>query len=451
MSLKLSPQSKVGLFAAAAIVLIVYLTLRVSDLKFSPAGTYSVYVEMKSATDVDEKTPVMVAGIQVGIVEKIELTPDNRARLKLKLRRGVNLSQDVSAELRTRGVLGDTYLELIPGKSTLSLEAGDMITQVNASADFNELTRNLNDVALNLKDISVSIKKYVTTDDSPMAKIMKNMEKLTGEIAGFAGNNRQNMDQIVSNLRDLTRDLKGMVHENSDEVGQALERINSIVAKIDQGKGTVGKLINDPTTGEKINETLDNVNDLVGPVSRLQTELGYHMEYLGSLGDFKHYVHLNLKPRPDKFFLLEFISDPDPSPNRSTTVTNVTAGGVTTSVTTEQEVVNHSKFRFSAELAKKFYDFTLRAGLIESTGGAGADYTKGPFAIKFDAFDFNNSGGVHPHLKVMGTANVTKSFYVLAGADDFINKDRRSWFVGAGFRFLDDDIKSLLGAFAFGR
>lgn len=449
--MKLSPQSQVGLFAVAAVVIIVYLTLRVSDLKFSPTGTYSVYVEMKSATDVDKKTPIMVAGIQIGVVESIELTPDNRARLKLKLRKGVTLPQDVRAELRTRGVLGDTYLELIPGTSPLRLESGDTITLAAPAADFNELTRNLNDVALNLKDISVSIKKYVTTDDSPMAKIMKNMEKLTGEIASFAGTNRQNMDQIVSNLRGLTHDLKGMVHENSDEVGQALERINSIVAKIDQGKGTVGKLINDPTTGEKINETLDNVNDLVGPIARLQTEFGYHMEYLGSLGDFKHYVHLNLKPRPDKFFLLEFISDPDPAPTRSTTLTNVTAGGVTTSVVTEQEVVSHSKFRFSAELAKKFYDFTLRAGLIESTGGAGVDYSKGPFALKFDAFDFNNSAGVHPHLKAMGTANVTKSFYVLGGVDDFINKNTRSWFVGAGFRFLDEDIKSLIGAFAVGR
>jgi len=448
MNSKITSPAKVGLFAIIIIALVTYLTLRVSDFKLSPAGTYTLKVEMKSAEGLDFKTPVMVAGIQVGIVEKITLTDHNTALVHVKIRKGVVLPKDAKAEIRTRGVLGDYLLELMPGDSPVPLEGRETITRTTPSVNFSELARNLNDVAIDLKGVSGTIKKYVGSDDSAFAHIMKNMDRLTENLANFAGNNRQNMDQIVVNLKELTGELKTMVRENSGEVTQIVTRLESITQKIDAGKGTIGKLVNDPTTAEKLNEALEGVSSIVEPVSRLQTELGYHIEYLGKTNDVKNYVSLNLKPRPDKFFMLEFISDPNPSPTTSSTTSTVTSGGVTTSVTTERAEVKNNRFLFSAMLAKKFYDFTIRAGLIESSGGAGIDYNKGPFGIQFSAFNFNKAANQNPHLKVMGTLNLTKGFYVLGGVDDIISKQHGpDWFVGAGLRFLDEDIKSLIGAF----
>lgn len=106
--------------------------------------------------------------------------------------------------------------------------------------------------------------------------------------------------------------------------------------------------------------------------------------------------------------------------------------------------------KLSPDLPKKFYDFTIRGGIIESTGGVGFDYNKGPFGIQFEAFDFADQQ--RPHLKAMGTVNVTKSIYLLGGVDDFIAKGQTpDWFFGAGLRFVDDDIKSLFGAFSMAK
>ncbi len=439
---------RVGIFAIVAIAMMVYLTLRVSDFKFSPAGTYNIYVEMKSAEGIDHKTPVQVAGIQVGIVDEISLTHDNMARLKLKIRKGVTLPADVRAEVRVKGVLGDAYLELVPGQGGGSLAAGDTIRKVGSASDFNELTHNLNDVALNLKDISSSIKGYVSTDNSVMSRILTNMDKLTSNLATFAGNNRDNMNSIVVNLKELTQGLKGMVRENSAEINDTLAKLDSITTKIDQGKGSLGKLVNDSSTVDKLNEGLDNINQTIGGVNRLRMEFGYHIEYLGGTNDYKNYAHLNMWPRPDKGFLFEFISDPNPPPVRSTTTSTVTTGGISNTVVTETDQVQRNKFRISAEFAKKFYDFTIRGGIIESTGGVGLDYNKGPFGVQFEAFDFADQQ--RPHLKAMGTVNLTKSIYLLGGADDFIAKDQPTdWFVGAGLRFVEDDIKTLFGALSF--
>jgi hypothetical protein len=49
---------------------------------------------------------------------------------------------------------------------------------------------------------------------------------------------------------------------------------------------------------------------------------------------------------------------------------------------------------------------------------------------------------------MLGMVNLTKNFYVVGGADDFISRHDKSWFMGGGFRLVEDDVKSLLGIMA---
>src|SRR4029453_6193777 len=278
MSSKLSPESKVGLFALVALALAVYLPLKVSDFKYSSAGTYHVFLQMESAESIDKKTPVSVAGIQVGVVEVGELNPGNKATLKRKIRAGVVLPRDVAAEVRTKGFLGDVFLELVPGHAVEPIREGETITQVSPSANFSEVAKNLNEVAINLKSITKSIEKYVGPDDAVMTKIMKNMEVLTRNMAGFSEKNRANMDQVVENLRELTHNLNQIADKNAAGVQESIVRIEKITRTIVKGSGRIGKLFKYTTTTEKLNEALDNVNNLVGGANRLEIELGYHLE-----------------------------------------------------------------------------------------------------------------------------------------------------------------------------
>jgi phospholipid/cholesterol/gamma-HCH transport system substrate-binding protein len=126
--------------------------------------------------------------------------------------------------------------------------------------------------------------------------------------------------------------------------------------------------------------------------------------------------------------------------------TEITAGGTTNTIHTLTSTYEPEKFRFSAQLAKKIYDFTLRGGIIESRGGVGLDYDKGPLSLKFSAFDFSTKYGDKPHLKAWGSLNLTKNFYFVGGADDIINPHQPvDWFVGGGLRLVDEDVKNLIG------
>ncbi|HSA58278.1 MAG TPA: MlaD family protein [bacterium] len=438
---KSSAELKVGIFAAAALLIIAWATVRVSDKGLFGGGAYQVTVVLDSAEGLTLKTPVEVAGIQVGHVERLDLQDGRRAKADLQIDKRVVLGQDAVAQVRTKGFLGETYIELKPGDpSTGIIEGGGRISATNPYVD-------LGQIASDVKEITESLKKMVADESGPVNRVLKNMETFTKKLSEITVQNQESVNAIIANLRHFSSDIEEVMADRKESLKDTMARLNNITRKVDEGRGTIGRLVNDGELADNLNEAARGVSETVGGINRFQFEVGYHVEYLGETKDFKNYVGLAVKPRPDKYFLLEFVVDPNPSPVTKVTTTDVSAGGSTTTVVTEENVVDKDKFLVSAQLAKEFHNFTLRGGLIESRGGVGVDYRYGPFGVQFSAFDFRTDNDLRPHLKVLGSVNVTKNIFLVSGVDDFISKQQDpDWFLGAGLKFVDNDIKSLLGA-----
>ncbi len=437
-----SVEAKVGLFAAAGLLILAYATIRVSDRTMFSGGEYKVLVFIDSAEGLTRKTPVEVAGIQVGFVDDLDLHEGRRARAILKLDRQVRLGSDASVQVRTKGFLGETYIDILPGHPEVSeIPDGGRIEATNPYVD-------LAQIAQDVREMTGSMKKMLSEEENgPVTRILKNMEVFTKKLSEMTLQNQAGVNEIVANLRGFSSDLREVMADKKETLKDTMDRLDSITRKVDEGRGTVGRLINDGELADNVNTAARGLSETLGGVNRFQVEMGYHMEYLGASGDFKNYVGLDFKPRPDKFFRLEFVVDPNPSADVVVTDTAITTGTTTANIHKEESVVEKDTFKISAQLAKSFYDFTFRGGLIESRGGVGLDYRKGPIGIEFTAFDFRTDNNQRPHLKVLGSLNVTRNLYVVSGLDDFLSTQQDpDWFVGAGLRLVDNDIKSLLGA-----
>jgi phospholipid/cholesterol/gamma-HCH transport system substrate-binding protein len=125
-------------------------------------------------------------------------------------------------------------------------------------------------------------------------------------------------------------------------------------------------------------------------------------------------------------------------------VTTTTPGSTVVTETYED------KFKFSLEFAKRWGNLAVRLGLIESTGGVGADYFAFDDRIKFslDSWNYNSKepGNENAHLKATVNIGLGKTLFVNGGYDNALNSKRASAFVGLGLRFDDDDLKYLLGS-----
>lgn len=473
--LKLNPEARVGIFVLIGIILLVYMSLRVGGMQFGREEGYELFIKFDSAAGLDKDASVRVAGVEIGRIKDIALQ-NNKAKVTLRIKPDVKIGKDFTAVLKTKGLLGERYIELVPGSPNApSLEHGGELTRITTYTDIDKLIGVLGDAAAdikkatesignvlggsegqaslkniitNIEEIAERLNKIVTTNDEKFGRIVSNLEVFSDDLKGRGPDILKglkevadNLNQVIAENKDTLKDGFGNLKSATQKLGETMNTmnriaknaepkidesvnsINNIVKKIDKGEGTFGKLINDTSVHDNLNKTLTGINSYLGKMGSFKTFLGYRSEYLFDVSDTKNYISLKLQPKADKYYLIEAVEDP-----RGKSRTEL-----------------KDSLNLSVQIAKRFKDLTLRGGLIESTGGFAMDYYmfKDRLRFTFEAFDFDKNR--NPHLKTSLTLNLNKYIFVTGGYDDFVSKVKLSTpFLGIGLYFEDEDIKYLL-------
>jgi phospholipid/cholesterol/gamma-HCH transport system substrate-binding protein len=92
-----------------------------------------------SASGLTSGDSVEIAGVEIGKVGRISLSGDDQARVEIKIRGGVKLTEDVIASVRTKGLIGDRYIKLEQGGSERYIKAGGRIRETTPPLDIEEL------------------------------------------------------------------------------------------------------------------------------------------------------------------------------------------------------------------------------------------------------------------------------------------------------------------------
>ncbi|MFN7953091.1 MAG: MlaD family protein [bacterium] len=491
----------VGLFAMAGLAILIFFTVKVGSASLGKEYTVPITASFAQASGVEPRTPVKLAGVKVGEVSDIRIE-NNRAKLTLALKPDVAIPSDSRAEVKTLGLIGETYIQLVPGTSTQTLAKGGAIANTAEPTDIEALLGSLTGVGDNLKAITDSLRNVIAREQTEtdlkeivsnvraltaglkevvdhsggkIDSVLANLDQMTGGARDVITENREDLHQLIASFRHVSEQLDQIlaanrgnvdsslasVREATQKLDQTLASTSSIMDKIDKGQGTIGKLVNDDAIGNKVGDSLDSLGDLLGTPRRLQTSFGYRGEWLASSEEAKNYLSVKIQPRRDRFYLLEFVSNPLVRVRDVTTVEETTVEGnppFTTgpppyhyTTTTRKLSAKDDNLQFSAQIAQRVDDLVLRGGIIESSGGVGADYLlfDDRLSLDVDAFDFAPDDRDNFNLKLGARFQFYPNLYVLGGVDDVLN-DRtkfetgRSAFLGAGFTFTDEDLKTLL-------
>lgn len=133
-------ETAVGVFVLIGLMCVGYLTIKLGKMELIGDNYYYLQARFQNATGVKKGAQVEIAGVQVGQVDDIALDPKRQvALLRLKIQKGVQLSDDVIASVKTAGLIGDRYIKLSPGGSDSLLKNGDTITETESALDIEEL------------------------------------------------------------------------------------------------------------------------------------------------------------------------------------------------------------------------------------------------------------------------------------------------------------------------
>ena len=129
----------VGLFVVIGMISIYFLAFRVGQDRLIGEQTYQLSAIFNNLSGVSKNARIEIAGVRVGSVASIALNEQFQAIAKLDIYEGIQLDDDTIASVKTSGLIGDRFIELIPGGSGIFLESGDFIVDTQSALDLESL------------------------------------------------------------------------------------------------------------------------------------------------------------------------------------------------------------------------------------------------------------------------------------------------------------------------
>ena len=135
---KKSTELIVGIFVVIGALCMVYISVSLGGVSLFGSPYYEIKARFDSVSGLKEGAVIEIGGVVTGKVLGITLD-DYMAEVTLGIQKGVELSDDTIASIRTQGVIGDKFVKIRPGGSDDILKPGDRIIETESAISLEEL------------------------------------------------------------------------------------------------------------------------------------------------------------------------------------------------------------------------------------------------------------------------------------------------------------------------
>ena len=296
--MKLSKEVRTGLIVTIGIALLVWGVNYLKGIDFftRQRSVFAVYSQVEGLTS---SNPVVVNGMKVGMIHKLELMPDGRIIVSMHVTNKVIVPRNSKAEIFSTDLLGSKGIRLVFGDSKVDLLDGDTLNsgmqaslsdQVSAqvapikmkaenllsSLDsilfiirdvFNENTKN--NLRHSFESISHSLSSLENVAgnlDTVLAKqgrlkvIFDNLESITLNLKG----NNENITKIINNFSSISDTLaRSNLSATLSNTQKTLEQTALLMDKVNRGEGSLGQLATNDSLYNNLSSSSKNLDELL--------------------------------------------------------------------------------------------------------------------------------------------------------------------------------------------
>lgn len=204
---KIKIEVAVGLLVVIGMIILGYFTILMKDEIYSDKNYYSLEVVFPSANGLKKGDNVTVLGVSSGEVFSVDLL-DNEVLVKLQMFNQFKLYENYIVKIRAEGALGDKYIDIQPG--------------------------------------------YEFDENRTYTKIDMN-ERLVGERSG----------DLMAAIEDLVAKNEDALEDSLNNIRDITQNIKVITRKINNGEGTLGKLLSDDKTINEADKLISELKETV--------------------------------------------------------------------------------------------------------------------------------------------------------------------------------------------
>ena len=285
----------VGVFVVIGVLLLALMTLKIEKFRWGKEAGYLLSIFFDAAPGLDRKSPVRVAGVHVGDVEKVSLEK-GKAKVIFHLPTDIILYKDAKAYIKSEGFLGEKYIEISPGTpGNPKMEPNGVIEQGAPPADVEQFLSNMSGIQKDIKEVVRPLGEVLKAMDSKKVEsVINNVEKFSSQLTGIAKNSNETIQKakdVFSRIEDIgdkvnkgegtlgklitdetiyqeakktvetAREAVDTVKSAAESAKKTAESLKNVSEKIEQGEGTLGKLINDESLYKEAKETVQSTKE----------------------------------------------------------------------------------------------------------------------------------------------------------------------------------------------
>ena len=190
---------KIGLFLTGAFLILAVVIFIVGDLAemFRKPG-YVLNVQIGSALGLEKSSDVKMAGIKIGYVKDIVLD-HRRARVVMNIYQGFRVPRGSRATLASLGLLGERFMEIVPGSEEEYLAPGESLEAL-PTVSFDQIGSMFLSISDEIKQLSASLRDVLNKDVSAdFRRTLDNLSTLTAELSSFVSENKSGLSEAVRN------------------------------------------------------------------------------------------------------------------------------------------------------------------------------------------------------------------------------------------------------------
>lgn len=240
---------------------------------------YTVEAVFPDALGIREQARVYLAGVEVGEVQKVWLTSDLRARVRMALRRDVRIPEDTVAVVMSPGIAGvDKLIALMPGKSSREAQEGAELRGMKEPGisdiapvaqqtlqEVQQLVRSANEW-LNDAEIRSSIKVTLRNVEQASARLTA----LTEQTRKLLASTGRSLDAVVQDTRRSTRLLPQVV----EDLQALLEQSRELVRTAQHATESFDRFVSDEQLQQNLRDAAREMSLLSAKLNRIAEDIG---------------------------------------------------------------------------------------------------------------------------------------------------------------------------------
>jgi phospholipid/cholesterol/gamma-HCH transport system substrate-binding protein len=273
----------VGVFVVVGIIA-TFATLFVMTDAATFRGRYIITTFVPSAGGIRRGDPVQMRGVNIGRVQRFRMAPEG-VGIRLEIEGEYEVPVDSHVELKSSGIMGGIVADIVPGRATKFFQNGDAIPGQSDEGMMEVTNRISEQVETVLKKMDTLLSQGAIEDvHSSTADLRKLLAQLNGTVAEqrrelltlnrSLQKSSEGIERATAGIEKITtapeldRTIKRLdaLTQHIDEVTGSLDRssrsLESVMARLDRGEGTLGKLTKDDALYNNMNAAAVNLNKL---------------------------------------------------------------------------------------------------------------------------------------------------------------------------------------------